>query len=524
MTATVGIYTQLAHDREVDYNMIRDGNVNTVLILQPDANKVQKVWTVIKDRPGARIILRVWDWDDGRKFEGDEGVYGILKRSPVELGKQHANQFRAFIKNMRAEAEREKWPFPSNDQLLCHLVNEPDTNNLEEQIVKYTTAAIAEESMFDDDVHFLIFNFGTGHPARQVGGAGTEPDWSPYIQVIRKAIAHGHVVGLHEYYNDVGIRDRSVNPWHVLRHTFSTARSALKGADVIISEYGLEMLVNHRMSDHHGFAGVIPAQQFGVDDLRYYCTNVAGFVSTVIIFASDLPDRVWKTFDPTLAYPEVVSTMNWLWERVDGVPVDPTDPDEPDKPVVHTGSIDPNVALAIFDVESGNEGFGGDGRMKIRFEAHIFKDLYGNDAQFNRHFRISENRPWENPQYLIGPNGELELIHTGDQNMEWVAFQRANALSPDSAKKSISMGIAQIMGFNHERVGYSTVSNMFSDYQKTLSAQIVGFFNYILTDPGLVKAVQEKDWRTIAEKYNGSGSIDVYAPRLEAAYNARKAS
>jgi hypothetical protein len=37
-------------------------------------------------------------------------------------------------------------------------------------------------------------------------------------------------------------------------------------------------------------------------------------------------------------------------------------------------------------------------------------------------------------------------------------------------------------------------------------------------------AIQRRDWREIARRYNGSGSVDVYAPRLEAAWRKRAGS
>lgn len=82
------------------------------------------------------------------------------------------------------------------------------------------------------------------------------------------------------------------------------------------------------------------------------------------------------------------------------------------------------------------------------------------------------------------------------------------------------------MGFNHERVGYGSVEQMFAafaDRQSGEAAQIVAFINYMLTDADLMAAVRARDWRTIAAKYNGSGGVDVYAPRLEAAWRRRSA-
>ena len=44
------------------------------------------------------------------------------------------------------------------------------------------------------------------------------------------------------------------------------------------------------------------------------------------------------------------------------------------------------------------------------------------------------------------------------------------------------------------------------------SAPVVQVVTMILT-----QAVRDKNWRVMTERYNGSGQVDVYAPRLEAA-------
>lgn len=184
--------------------------------------------------------------------------------------------------------------------------------------------------------------------------------------------------------------------------------------------------------------------------------------------------------------------------------------------------IDPHVALAILDIESSGKGFGPDGRLLIRFEAHIMRRRLGNDQQFFKYFKIAEVRAWAEPQwYRRSPADPWNEIHTGKQISEWGAFDVASDLDYRAAIESTSMGIAQIMGFNSRRVGYATPEAMFDDYESSDAAQIVGFFNYILSDPKLFQAVQDKDWETIALLYNGPGNVEVYSKLLEDAYERR---
>lgn len=197
--------------------------------------------------------------------------------------------------------------------------------------------------------------------------------------------------------------------------------------------------------------------------------------------------------------------------------------DEGAKPVqepqpVATGIIDPKVAQAILKIESGGRTHGNDGRIIIRFEAHVFKTHLGNDALWAQHFSTDAAKPWTNQQWRRDADSPIwAQIHTGDQANEWAVFDFARSIDVEAACKSISMGAAQILGSNHARIGYPSAKAMFDSFQSA-AMQTLGFVNYCLSDAGLIDAIRRKDWRTIAAKYNGSGAVDTYAPLLESAY------
>jgi len=319
MVATVGMYSQFIHDRQSDKNMIRDGDIRTVLVLQPEFSIIMKIWRIIKDRPGAKMILRMWDWDDGRTKQNPEGVYRWLRDNPVEYGNWIVENWNKFLNDFYKRCDEANIPLsdrPGRDVLYCHHVNEPDTNHLQKQINDSTVASI--ERCENYGIRMMFFNFGTGQPADLFNN---QPDWRPYMPAIRLIHNSDHIVGLHEYFNDLLQDDPSLNPWHVGRHTFDSAREALKGIHVIISEWGLEMLVNDRMSNHHGYIGIRSQEQFG-EDLLHYGRDICQ-EEEVLIFASDLPDHVWDTFDPIHAYNPVVSAMQELRRLSEQEPVEP---------------------------------------------------------------------------------------------------------------------------------------------------------------------------------------------------------
>lgn len=139
--------------------------------------------------------------------------------------------------------------------------------------------------------------------------------------------------------------------------------------------------------------------------------------------------------------------------------------------------IEPAVAAAVLVAESSGTGYGENGQLKIRFETHIFED-YTNKTVSNSH---------------------------RNQAAEYDAFERAKAIDETAAYKSISMGAAQIMGFNAESVGYGNAKEMFEAFQASETKQLMGLFEFVRVRPVLVKAARDKDWETFARHYNGPG-------------------
>ena len=184
--------------------------------------------------------------------------------------------------------------------------------------------------------------------------------------------------------------------------------------------------------------------------------------------------------------------------------------------------IEPCVALAVWMVESGGKGFVGE-RMTIRFENHIFFNEWGqyNPALFNQHFKYNQYKAWQGHHWRQSITHPWGLVHTGSQAEEWRAFEFAATLHENAAKRSISMGGPQIMGFNHSRIGYETVLDMFSDFSKGERYQVHGFFNFIKgpnANSNMVRALRAQDFDRFSQIYNGGLAL-THAQRMHAYYN-----
>lgn len=182
------------------------------------------------------------------------------------------------------------------------------------------------------------------------------------------------------------------------------------------------------------------------------------------------------------------------------------------EPLAAKIGIDPGVSVAVTAAESGGKGFGGDGRMIIRFENHYFWRLWGKDnpASFNGRFRFNANKSWTGHQFKSG--GTWKNFH-GNQELEWTVFQMAQGLNDKAAKSSISMGLPQIMGANHTLIGYDSVEEMFDNFSKSENTQLIGLFDFIQgphTVSSKVIALQQHNFVNFAAQYNGTGQAAQY--------------
>jgi uncharacterized protein YgiM (DUF1202 family) len=182
--------------------------------------------------------------------------------------------------------------------------------------------------------------------------------------------------------------------------------------------------------------------------------------------------------------------------------------------------IDPAVGVAVLAIESGGNGFGPDGRLLIRFENHVFFNNWGskNRALYDQHFMHNATQSWTGHQWRPTANEAWRPMHAS-QNSEWDVLSFAATLDDTAAKKAISMGLSQIMGFNHQMIGYATVQTMFNAFAAGERYQIAGMFEF-LKSANAITPLKAKDFKAFAMIYNGSGQADYYGGLISGAYNA----
>lgn len=148
------------------------------------------------------------------------------------------------------------------------------------------------------------------------------------------------------------------------------------------------------------------------------------------------------------------------------------------------------------------------GRMKIRLETHQFYKFLGNDALFNKHFRIP---PSGKARFLEASywNGSAWANVHGSQDDEYAAFQIAASLNEEAAYRALSMGAPQIFGDNYRMFGYGSAKEMYADMAKGEHVQIINMFKYIAKVNHL-GSLRSGNYEAFVANYNGPGNVATY--------------
>ena len=194
--------------------------------------------------------------------------------------------------------------------------------------------------------------------------------------------------------------------------------------------------------------------------------------------------------------------------------------------------------LAVWSVESSGRPHQ-PGRAIIRFENHILFQQWGQShaSTYDQHFRHGGRAPqtmdscrnangvlqgWKCHQYRRGTGTPFVDCHE-DQAQEYDVLDVAIGLAGDDvALRCMSIGGAQIMGFNFASAGFSSPREMFDTMQGSEGTHVTAFFEVIKRLGGsgrALRAIQDRDWAEFARIYNGASNVPTYSARMLAAYN-----
>jgi hypothetical protein len=169
--------------------------------------------------------------------------------------------------------------------------------------------------------------------------------------------------------------------------------------------------------------------------------------------------------------------------------------------------LSPAVVKAVIEVESRGRGFNKEKQPIILFEGHKFWK-YLKEAGVD-------------PSSLIEGNEEIIYEHLDYRyygRKQYPRLEKAKAINEEAALKSASYGMFQIMGFNHELVGFDNVFEMVEYLSKSEKNQLEAFMIF-LRNTACYEDLKAKDWVSFARHYNGSRYREnQYDTRLRYAY------
>ena len=169
--------------------------------------------------------------------------------------------------------------------------------------------------------------------------------------------------------------------------------------------------------------------------------------------------------------------------------------------------VQPPVLMAVIDIEAGGEGYisATDLRMKALFEAHLFSRF--TDHKFDASYPDVSSRSWNKALYGAGGAHQYDRI------------ARAMKLDENAALQATSWGLGQVLGMNHQMVGFNTPQDMVLTLKQSEDAQFDAMLKFCQKS-GALRKLQGPvpDFVGFTEIYNGRGQVPFYAGRLKGAY------
>ena len=177
--------------------------------------------------------------------------------------------------------------------------------------------------------------------------------------------------------------------------------------------------------------------------------------------------------------------------------------------------IETATLKAVWKVESnGKSGFLPSLRPVILFEGHIFWQQLKAEGL--------------NPKDYVKGNEDIlyqkldKTKYVGGED-EWSRLDRAAEIHEDAAYRSASYGMFQTMGYLYDKCSCETVQAFVEKMSASQLSQLDLFVNFLKSNPTMLKALHDRDWKTFAKLYNGPAyAQNRYDEKLSKAYSAAK--
>lgn len=585
MSNILGPYYAPHHHWKHDRDYVQVLNPAWVRIHQPDALAIHEM---TEAAPNANIMLRSWDIDD-HNGERKQEVYADpigAARKHMDMWAAKLEEIEAELKLNGWAYDKSKWflgvvnePDPAHARQVVtyslEVIRIADERGWHLGVVVSSVGTFSKPS--ENNEGWVLFKVLEGpinegghilmvHEYWQPEGPSYGEDegnlaWRHHSIplnvpiLIAESGANGYIYGRHSKNDDAGWR-KFMTP----EQFAAQVKEYIAGCDTRVVGVLLYMLDYHSSQWESFYTGPAAQQLLAIADtrpqvpspfadkpvaVRFMRGDILRTTTTVNVRRSPgtqgkAADDVVRQLAPNSAVqlmegPTHVDGLTW-WRTENGwlaevapngtaLLTNKVDVPIAAPPVATNGIINPFLAEAVLQVESGDKAYASDGRLVIRLELHLLRKYFNDNNLFNTYFYHDPVQGHLDQRWRRSPNEAWQPSHLGsrdfdaNQAKEWEVFGFAAKLNREAALLSISMGASQIMGFNHARIGYPSAEAMFKAFQRTYAAQIIGFFSYCISDISLFSALQRGDWAEIARRYNGQSSqVDTYVALMKDAY------
>lgn len=170
--------------------------------------------------------------------------------------------------------------------------------------------------------------------------------------------------------------------------------------------------------------------------------------------------------------------------------------------VTNKFNIDPVFATSVALIETNGKPYLANGFPVLRFEKHVFL----------RYLKKNKSVP-----HLLR---KAECL----QGCGVETYNKACEIDKKLAMLSTSFGMFQIMGFNFEVVGYSTVEDFVQAMYDSVENQIDAFCKFVVVNK-LQNVINEKNYAKFAHQYNGPNyKMNNYDKKLQKNYKTVEAA
>ena len=158
---------------------------------------------------------------------------------------------------------------------------------------------------------------------------------------------------------------------------------------------------------------------------------------------------------------------------------------------------------AVAETETKRAAWEDVGRPTILFERHYFSKL--TDRAYDH----------THPDISNQVSGGYGLYRE-----QYGKLTRAAVLDEEAALQSASWGSFQIMGANYASAGFGSVADFVDAMIASQAKHLDAFVAFIRASPGMLKAIQGRDWAAFAKLYNGANyRKNEYDSKLAEAYS-----